>query len=648
MGLLVWLRAFCAAAMVGLLLVAAAPGTARAQVELDLRDADLRSFITIVAEATGRGFVLDPQVRGTVTVLAPEGLPPDALYEVFLNVLELNRLTIVEGKDADRIVPLSSARELSGSKGRITLRGGYETRVIELHNAPVQDVVEVVRPLLPSEAVLTPIPRSRMLVLSDRGENFRRIEKLIERLDRPSREPVSLIPLENAKATEVLQVVQSLNIVPNEASVTVDQRSNALVVSGPASLAEQIRVLAKRLDTRDAGIASAVERVKFADAAALADVILRSFTGQQQVAGESASISIVPDLATNSLLITAPRDRIQNIIAMIRYLDQRPQQILVEAVVFEMSVEGFSDLTVQFAGVLNNALVGGVQFELTGRPTLTSMLTAAANGDPISPGNGGIVGGATQNGDNAFAGFLSALARTNTTRLLATPSVMTLNNKEAEIVVAQNVPFVTGSFSTVGSTTNPDNPFQTIERQNVGLTLRVTPQVNGEDTVRMVIEQEVSRLTNSTAASGGEITAKRTLTTTVLVHDGNVVMLGGLLEDTSTSQSQRVPTISEIPVLGGLFRGKNTAKDQRILLIMLRPRVVGDDTEAERLANKAARDARRATLALQTADREQFPKTPSGLFPYDGSDLNQPFDSGFVDDVAQTRNFPILPPRLQF
>jgi len=645
------LRIIPAVAVVAILAMGMAGGVAgpaRAQVELDLRDADLRSFITIVAEATNRGFVLDPQVRGTVTVLAPGGLPPDALYEVFLNVLELNRLTVVPGKDADRIVPIGSARELADASGEVVLDGSYETRVIEVRNVPLQEVVEVIRPLLPSEAVLTPIPRARLLVLSDRGENFRRIEKLIRRLDRPRSQPVTMVALQNAKATEVFQVVQSLGLVPPGATVTIDQRSNALVVAGPASLAEQIRVLAERLDTKDEGIASAVEKLRFADATALADVILRSFAGQQQVAGEDAIISIVADLATNSLLITAPRDRIQNILSMVRYLDQRPAQILIEAVIFEMSVEGFSDLSVQFGAVLNNAIVGGVEFSLQGRPTLTSVLTAAASGNATSPGNGGTIGGARRNGDTSFAGFLSAVASTNSTRLLSTPSIMTLNNQEAEIVVAQNVPFVTGSFTTVGTTNNPENPFQTIERQDVGLTLNVTPQVNGDDTVRMIIKQEVSRLTNSAAASGGEITARRALTTTVLVKDGNVVLLGGLLEDGRSSVSQRVPTLSEIPLLGALFRGKNASKDQRILLVLLRPRVVSSDAEARRIAREAARDARRASLALQPADGGQFPRTPGGPFPFDGSDLNLPFDSGFIDDVAQTRNFPPLPPRLEF
>lgn len=642
------LRAFVTMAMTGLFLLAALPDPARAQVELDLRDADLRSFVTIVAEATGRGFVLDPQVRGTVTVLAPGGLPPDALYEVFLNVLELNRLTIVKGIDADRIVPMASARELSGAGKDMVLDGRYETRVIEVHNISLQEAVEVIRPLLPSEAVLASIPRSRMLVLSDRGENFRRIEKLIRRLDRPAQQPVTMVPLQNAKVSDVFQVVQSLNIIPSDATVTIDARSNALVVAGPVSLAEQIRVLAERLDQQNVGVSSAVERLKYADAGALADVLLRSFNGQQQVTGKNEIISVVPDPATNSLLITAPRNRMQNIIAMVHYLDKRPAQVLVEAVIFEMSVEGFADLSVQFGAVLNNAIVGGVEFSLQGRPTLTSVLSAVASKDSISPGNGGTIGGIRRSGDDSIAGFLSAVASTSSTRLLATPSIMTLNNQEAEIVVAKNVPFVTGSFSTVGTTTNPTNPFQTIERENVGLTLNVTPQVNGDNTVRMSIKQEVSRLTNSSAASGGEITARRALTTTVLVKDGNVVMLGGLLEDSSSATSQKVPTLSEIPIIGGLFRGKNSSKDQRILLVLLRPRVVSSDAEARRLARDATRDARKASLALRPTDSGQFPQTPGGALPFDGSDLDQLFDSGFTDNVAQTRNFPVLPPRLEF
>ncbi|MCV2891202.1 type II secretion system secretin GspD [Ruegeria aquimaris] len=627
-----------------------APGSAvRAQVALDLRDADLRSFVQVVSEATGRSFVLDPAVRGTVTVLAPQEMSADALYEVFLSVLELNRLAVIEGAGADRIVPMSVARELApGDDEGIGIIGadGYETRVISVQHVPLSEIVEVVRPLLPSEAVLTPVPGANLLILSDRGTNFRRIEKLIQRLDVPRSDPVDMVPLHNADAAEVSQVIQSLGIVPPGASVTVDRRSNSLVVSGSSSLREQVRVLATRLDTQGGRVDSWVEQLNYAEAATLADVVLRSFADDQSVKGQA--IRIVPEPRTNSMLITAPAETMPHIIAMVRHLDRRPVQVLVEAVIFEMSVQGFSDLSVQFGAVLNNAVVGGVQFTLEGRPSLTSLVSSVLNGTTPDVGPGGIFGGAKQNGDNGFVGLLTAIAATNSTRLLSTPSIMTLNNQEAEIVVAQNVPFVTGSFTSTGTGSNPENPFQTIERQDVGLTLNVTPQINADETVRMIIKQEVSNLTNTTSASGGEITARRALSTTVLVHDGNVVMLGGLLENGSGAVSQKVPGLSNLPLLGGLFEGKNAERDQRVLLVMLRPQVVASDAEAERLTRKAAQDARNASLAAQPLDSGRYPRAPSQALPFDGADLNQPFDAGFIDDLAQSRNFPPLPTRLRF
>jgi general secretion pathway protein D len=322
--------------------------------------------------------------------------------------------------------------------------------------------------------------------------------------------------------------------------------------------------------------------------------------------------------------------------------------VLVEAVIFEMSVDGFSDLSVQFGAVLNDAVVGGVEFALEGRPSLTSLVSSVLKKETSSPGSGGSIAVGAGSSKKGIAGLLSAIASTTSTRLLSTPSILTLNNQEAEIVVAQNVPFVTGSFAQVGDSSAVDNPFQTIERQDVGLTLNVTPQINADKTVRLVIKQEVSSLTNNSSSAGGEITARRALSTTVLVRDGNVIMLGGLLEDGSGSVSQRVPGISKLPIVGGLFRGKNATENQRVLLVMLRPRVVKTDAEAKKLTQEAARAAKAASLAIQAPDDGQYPQTPRGTLPFDGADLNQPFDAGFVDDFAQSRNYPPLPSRLRF
>lgn len=646
MNYLTWLRIVALAMVVSL---GVGPGLTRmatAQVALDLRDADLRSFVEIVSEATGRSYVLDQTVRGTVTVLAPTDISPDELYEVFLSVLELNRLTIVEGIGSDRIVPMNTARELAPGTPLGVADGSYQTRIIPVENIPLNEVIEVIRPLLPAEAVISAVPGSKLLILSDRGQNHRRIEALIRRLDKPRDEPIEMIRLRNADASEVLQVVQSMDIIPEDGSVTVDRRSNALVISGPDELRSRVRTLAARLDTQRNNMASRVVALNYAEAAAMADVVLRSMTNTDpdELGGQ---IQIVPEPQTNSLLITAPEERMRDIQAMIQNLDQRPTQVLVEAVIFEMSVEGFSDLSAQFSTILNSAIVGGAQFSLEGRPSLTSLVSGVLNGNTVDAGSGGILAGSAGTSDRGFAAFLSAIASTKSTRLLSTPSIMTLNNQEAEIVVAQNVPFVTGSFtSTEGA--QPESPFQTIERQDVGLTLNVTPRINADRTVKMTIKQEVSNLTRNSASSGGEITSRRALSTTVLVGDGKVIMLGGLLENGSGSASEEVPGLSDLPLVGGLFRAKNTSRSQRVLLVLLRPQVVNSEAEAERVSRELAREARSATLAIAPTDDGRYPRTPAGTFPFDGADLNQPFDAGFVDDVAQSRNFPPLPSRLRF
>jgi len=620
------------------------PTAVRAQIELNLRDADLRSFVEIVSEATGRSYVLDPSVRGTVTVLSPEELSSEDLYEVFLSVLELNRLAIVKGAGSDRIVPMNAARALA--PGTVD-EGAYETRVIPVEHVPVQEIIEVIRPLLPSEAVVSAVQGSNLLLLSDRGRNHRRIATLIARLDQPPEDPIEILRLRNADASDVLQVVQSMDIIPQGASVTADRRSNALVISGPESLRKQIRTLASRLDTQRNNTVSHAIGLKFAEASAMAGVVLQSISNQDPDA-QQGEIRIVPEPQTNTLLITAPEEKMSDIIAMIRYLDRRPTQVLVEAVIFEMSVEGFSDLSVQFGGIINSAVVGGAQFSLAGRPTLTNLVSAVINGEVIDAGPGGILAGVPSQSDKGFAGFVAAIAKTQSTKLLSTPSIMTLNNQEAEIVVAQNVPFVTGSFATVGDNALPENPFQTIERQDVGLTLTVTPQINADNTVKMVVSQEVSNLTANSSSAGGEITSKRSLSTTVLVQDGNVIMLGGLLENGSGAAVQEVPGLAKLPLVGGLFRGKNASKTQRVLLVMLRPKVVNSEEEAKRLTQALAREAKAASLAIEPIDDGNFPRSPLGSLPFDGADLNQPFDAGFIDDVAQSRNYPPLPTRLRF
>ncbi|MCA0203884.1 MAG: type II secretion system protein GspD [Proteobacteria bacterium] len=615
---------------------------AAAQLRLDLRDVDLRNYIQLVGEQTGRNFLVDPDVQGSVSVFAPVPVTPAAMYEIFLNVLEINNLTIVEGEGVDRIVPMTAAASLASGAGRVPRPGAYETRVIPVPGGDLTEVYDVVEPLIAPEAVLTPVPSAGLLILSDRSENIGRIEALVARLGQASTRSVETIPLNYARAGEMIAVLQAaLPATGGAGTIAADTGANAIVVAGPAEFRNRVRNVVNQLDQPQQRPTSRVVRLSYAQATDLAEVLRQSIgTGGE---GEAA-ITIVAEPQTNSILVTAPRDRVDAIAQAVQSLDIRPSQVLIEAVIFEISAENFSDLSVQFGGLLNEAIGGGTSFAMDGRSSLITLISQAMAGGTTTPnpGNGGFIGAS----DGNFAALITAIARERTTRLLSTPAVLTLNNQEAEIVVAQNVPFVTGSYSSTQGGSAQD-PFQTIERQDVGLTLTVTPQITDDGTVRMAIAQEVSNLTGSTAAAGGEITARRRLSTNALVGDGEVIILGGLIEDSSTAQNQRVPGLSNIPLLGNLFRGRSVQEGQRVLLVMLRPRVVGSEHDATRLTREIARQSE--TLSRQIAPRNNdslYPQVRRTGFPFDGVDLNQPFDETYVDQAVRERLFPPLPPRL--
>lgn len=624
------------------LVLALLPAPAPAQIRLDLRDVDILTYVQLVAEETQRNFLLDPDIQGTVTVFAPMPVSPDALYEIFLNVLEMNRLTIVEGDGIDRIVPIDSARTMAPGRRPLQRGGDFQTRVIPVETSDLNEVLGLVEELLAPEGAMTTIPSAGLLVLSDRAENLNRIESVIARIGRSADRSVETVRLTHARADELLPVLQSVAAAPAGANLSADPRANTIVISGPPEYRSRVRGVIAQLDLPQQRTVSRVVRLSYADARELAEVVRASIVQSEGGEGAATGITVVAEPQSNAILVTAPSDRADSIVQAIRSLDTRPAQVLIEAVIFEISAENFADLSVQFGGILNSAIVGGTSFDLDGRTSLISLISAARAGQTPNPGAGGVLGG----GDRNFAGLLTAIARERSTRLLSTPAVLTLNNQEAEIVVAQNVPFVTGRFSTVGDSAVPERPFQTIERQDVGLTLKVRPQITPDRTVRMSIEQEVSNLTGSTSAAGGEVTARRRLTTNALVGDSQVIILGGLIEDSSRTTNERVPGLSNLPVLGQLFRGRNVQEGQRVLLIMLRPRVVTSDQDATRITRDLARQSERLARDISPRNDTLYPQVRRGGFPFDGVDLNQPFDTTYVDRAVRERLFPPLPPRL--
>ncbi|MEO1344226.1 MAG: secretin N-terminal domain-containing protein [Pseudomonadota bacterium] len=624
--------------LIAVILLGVTTSSVRAQVELDLRSVELRNFVQIVAEETGRNFIVDPSVSGEVTVVAPAPVTSDTILEVFRNVLELNGLTIVEGEGVDRIVPLSSARNLASTG---TERGSvFETRVIPVETEDLDQIVEVVLPLLPDDAVFTPVYSSGVFVLSDRRENISRIEALVRRLDISQDRQIEAIRLDHASAEDLVAVIDGLNILPAGASISADRRANSIIISGSSEFRSRVRGVVAKLDTPQRRSVSRVVTLSFAEAEPLADVIRQSLP-TPGVEGAAVAVTVVAEPQTNSILINAPADQIDSIAQSVRALDRKPAQVLIEAVIFEISSDDFSDLSVQFGGILDDAIGGGTSFSLDGRSSLITLVSSAVAGNITSPGNGGAIGAL----DDDFAGLLTAIASESTTRLLSTPAVLTLNNQEAEIVVAQNVPFVTGSFATVGDSAIPDQPFQTIERRDVGLTLKVRPQITEDNLVRMAISQEVSNLTGA-AAQAGEITVRRNLTSNVLVGNGRVIMLGGLMEENAQSNNQRVPGLSNVPLVGGLFRGRNVRDGQSVLLVMLRPRVLRSDREAQRVTGEIARRVEQISRRIDPRSQNLRPDVRRTGFPFDGVDLNQPFDRTYVDKAVRERLYPALPPRL--
>lgn len=575
-----WIRsiAFCVAVL------AAVPAGAQDS-RLNLRDADLSVFVELVSELTGRNFIVDPRVQGTVTVFAPDTLSDEAVFEIFLKVLALNRFALVEGEGADRIVPAQLGRELSEFRDN-TVQSGFVTRAIPVTNVPLTEAVEIITPLLPSEAVVSTYEVGNLIILSASAADIDRMSTLLGRLDaaRPSR--VVVLNVRNAAAESLAETLQSMELASPGANVTADPRSNTLIVSGSDEFRAMVQALVRELDRPRNSSDAVVVSLQYAKAEQVAAIGQSLFGGQSgEAEGVGGAASIVADTQTNSVLISASPDLLPSIVRAMRALDQRPRQVLVEGVIFETSAQAFTTLGVQFGGVVKEVFAAGVQFNVGGIPTLSNLITALLGNAPANLPNGGTL--AIGDKDRLALGFLSAVARDSSTNILSTPSILTLDNEEAEITVAQNVPFVTGSFSTVGNSPVPNQPFQTIQRQDVGLILNVVPQITGDGTVRLRVRQEVSNLTAAAAASGSEITQRREIQTSVIVGDGNVLLLGGLMEDFSNDENERVPGLGDIPILKRLFSADGKEKNKRVLLLLLRTNILEGD-EAANAATEAA------------------------------------------------------------
>jgi general secretion pathway protein D len=594
-------RAPARAVFVACLLPLAAAAQQGAQITPNYKDADLTQVIDAVAQVTGKSFIVDPRVRAQVTMLSSEPMSPDAFYEAFLAILQVHGYIAAPSGKVIKIMPDATARQMPANDLPDRVSSSSDeivTQVIQVRNVSAGQLVPILRPMMPQAAHLAAYPSANMLIISDRAANVNRIVRIVQRIDRSGDGDFDFIKLEHASSTEIVRVINSLSSAQGAeaagaARVVADERTNSLIVSGEQSQRLRLRTLIAYLDTPlEAGGDTQVRYLRYADAEKLAAKLKEQSGAAVAAAGGAAaaqaaaspggvdkSVTIWAEPETNALVITAPPKTMRSLMSVVDRLDVRRAQVVIEAMLVEVSNDASRDLGVNWIvdGSGDDFLVG-----LFNQPIAGVSLGDIARGieDPTSiqqaPGGFTVGGGRVQDSGTNFAAILRALASNGDTNVVSMPSVITLDNEEAQIKVAQEVPFLTGQFTNTGGTGGAVNPFQTIERKEVGNILKITPQITDENTILLKIEQEASGIAAAAEQSSSTdlITNKRTITTRVLVDDGGMLVLGGLIEDRLTESESRVPLLGKIPVIGALFRVRSTQKTKTNLMVFIRPRVL--------------------------------------------------------------------------
>ncbi|MEO7744419.1 MAG: type II secretion system secretin GspD [Usitatibacter sp.] len=586
---------------------------------------DIQSVIKTVSQQTGRNFILDPRVTGTVNIVSDKPISKDLLYQLLLSTLRVQGYAAIEGDGFVKIVPEAEGKTSGGPMAGDASRGPGDrivTQVFILRNENAVQLVPVLRPLVTANNFIAAYPNNNAIVIVDYASNVQRIKRIIDSVDLSSPAEVQIIRLQNASAIDIAQMLKT--VVPEtvapanapgstpKAAVAVDPRTNSLIVRAEsAQLMMRIKALAIGLDAPGAGNNNIYTVfLRNAEATRIADTLRGLLSGGEsartttaaptppgQAATASASaggtVAAAPSSViqayppTNSIIITASEPVYRALRTVIDSLDQRRHQVFVEALIVEVSTGLAAEFGVQWNAGRNigdgQTLFGGTNFSTTAG---SNILSAAV--DPRNLGGGlnlGIIRGSLKiPGTDIEVANLQLLARAlegdSGANVLSTPNVLTLDNEEAKIVVGQNVPFITGSYTpTSGSATNP---FQTIERKDIGITFRVTPQVSESGAVKLKIFQEVSSVTRDKALvqSADIITNKRAVESTVLVDSGQIVVLGGLIQDDQQASIDKVPFLGDIPYLGTLFKYESRNRRRTNLMVFLRPVVLKDERAA--------------------------------------------------------------------
>jgi general secretion pathway protein D len=607
----------------------AAPVKAGEPVTLNFQNADIEAVARTFATITGRNVVVDPRVKGTITLVSEKPVSRVAAMNQFLAALRQQGFTIVETAGLYKVVPEAEAKMLSaevmvqdGDEQMVPAGNQIATQIFKLNHESATNLVPVLRPLISPNNTINANPGNNSLVITDYGDNLRRLARIIAAMDVANATDVEVIQLKHAVAIDLAPLL--LRLIGSNAggapagtadtsfktTVLAESRANALIVrAGNGAQMALLRSLIQKLDQPDAtgnnGTAGNIHVVylKNADATKLAATLRAAVSGNVTVSAAPAGTpgataapavstggQIQADASTNALIITAPDPQYKQLRAVIDQLDGRRAQVFVESLIAEVSEDKAAEFGIQWQGALGSAgdgVIGllGTNFG-TGGKNIINLATGAGTG-AVTPARGLNIGAAPRTNGVYVLGFLARfLEDSGSGNVLSTPNLLTLDNEEAKIVIGQSVPFVTGQFTNTGTGTGGTvNPFQTIERKDVGLTLKVKPQISENGTVKMAIYQEVSNVLASTVnAPNGPTTNKRTIESNVLVEDGNIVVLGGLLQDEYAGNQEKVPGLGDVPFFGNLFKGETRSRKKTNLMVFLRPVVVRDARDTERLS----------------------------------------------------------------
>ena len=572
------------------------------------KNIDIHQFINQISSITGKTFVVDPKLRGQVTVISDAPLDKDGVYELFLSVLRLQNYTAVPSGNLIKIQQSATGKQAPGLNGDLESLApeGLVTRVIRAQNVEATELVKILRPLIPQYGHIGAVVKSNILIISDHADNVARLKKLVKEIDIADEEEVVMLPLKEAWVGNVVALLEKLApeqigkgaTGPQKVQIIANERNNSLVMKGnKRPLTEVIRLVEKLDKPATTADSTQVIILKYADATEAANILNALITGRRKTEEseqQSEETIIQADPSLNAVVVRTDPGTMGEILDIVEKLDIRRPQVLIEAAIVEVSIDESKKIGIEMAGAdaregsvplistslegVIGSLIGGLLPEgesdqvnvLSGLASVSSPTLAAAkiDRDAIS-----------------FGAVVSALATNSDANLLSTPSILTLDNQEARILVGREVPFRTGSFTTTGDGTS--NPFNTVQREDVGVELTVTPHVHNGSEVRLEVAQQITNVINTPVggnAFADVVTSKRTIETTILAEDRQTIVLGGLIQDDINISNNRVPFVGDIPLFGNLFKARGKQQVKTNLLVFLRPTVLRTQDDAEDLS----------------------------------------------------------------